>query len=79
MPPGVKQIGCWCGAALLLLVCLYCVLCLLQAGSIHTGERAARNLRFWGTGALLSLGASAVSALLAFRARKAKRAGADLA
>ncbi|WP_157670988.1 hypothetical protein [Chitinibacter sp. GC72] len=50
----MKKVILWmlsCGATLF---SLFCLLALLQAGSIYSAERALFNLKFWG--ALLVLG-----------------------
>lgn len=70
MGSSAKRISCWCGAVFMLVVAIYSLLGILQAGSIYEGERALRNFRFWGSITLLSLFASAILIFCAIRSRK---------
>ncbi|MGB9989157.1 hypothetical protein [Pseudoduganella rhizocola] len=67
MTRNAKRICSWWGAVLMLLLCLYAAMGILQAGSIFTGERAAQNLRFWGLISTVSLLFSIVFGLIAIR------------
>lgn len=44
----------WLACGALMLFALYCLLALIQAGSLYTGERAQANVRFWGPLAITS-------------------------
>jgi hypothetical protein len=54
----------------MLMVGLFATMAVLQAGSIHTGERALQNLRFWGSIAASSFIASILFGFYAIRSRK---------
>jgi hypothetical protein len=73
MGSSAKRIWCWCGAVLMLVVAIYSMMAILQAGSIYEGERALRNLRFWGSITLSSLLASAILIFFAIRSPKLDR------
>jgi hypothetical protein len=51
----------WTLAVALLTASLYCLLAVLQAGSIYTGQRAAFNLNFWGSLGLTFLAVSYIT------------------
>lgn len=58
----------------MVLSAIYCALCVLQAACLFTGDRAVRNVQFWGTLCSVALVCALVCAVLAIRAHiKAKR------
>ena len=67
MTRNTKKLCSWGIAVSMLLLSLYAVMGILQAGSIFVGERAARNLRFWGLIATFSLVGSIIFGLFAIR------------
>jgi hypothetical protein len=73
MSSGTKRVWCWCGAAFMFLVALYSFMGILQAGSIHEGERALRNLRLWGPIMASGLLASAFFVFFAVRLGRSDR------
>lgn len=62
-----KRLGCFLIAFLMLLLCLYSTMCIIQAGSIFVGERADWNLRFWGPIAMLGFAGSVFFGVYAIR------------
>jgi len=59
----------------MLLLALYAAMGILQAGSIFVGERAARNLHFWGLIATFSLVGSIIFSLFAIRFGRPSKPG----
>ena len=55
-------------SVLMILAAIYSALCILQAASLFTGERALRNLHFWGALMCVAFACSPVFGFLAFRA-----------
>lgn len=62
-------------SVVMILAAIYSALGILQAVSLFTGERALRNLHFWGTLMCLAFACSVVLGLLAFRASRLAKVG----
>lgn len=58
----------------LLLGAVYCALGVLQAASLFTGDRAVRNVQFWGTLTCVGICGAVLFGLLAVRAARLARA-----
>ncbi|MBB6249393.1 hypothetical protein [Rhodanobacter sp. A1T4] len=62
-------------SVLMILTAIYSALGVLQAASLFTGERALRNLNFWGTIMCVAFACSALFGFLAFRASRLAKVG----
>jgi len=62
-------------SVLMILAAIYSALGVLQAASLFTGERALRNLNFWGTIICVAFSCSALFGFLAFRASRLAKVG----
>ena len=69
--PWLSAILLWGIVTLMLLGSAYCALCILQAGSIYTGERALFNLRYWGAFLVAGLIGASVFGIIAIRVTRA--------
>jgi hypothetical protein len=59
----------WIISAFSSLAALYCLAAIVQAGSLFAGERAQRNLEFWGTLFVILVVAFLTSLILLWRTR----------
>ncbi|MES2047070.1 MAG: hypothetical protein V4447_01620 [Pseudomonadota bacterium] len=59
----------WVIAGFSPLAAFYCLAAIIQAGSLFTGERAQRNLEFWGALFVIFVVAFLVSVALLWRTR----------